>query len=103
MNALDSKVVHVPIGGIDAARSPQILMTLLGSCVGFIVQDLRHKVCALAHVVRPNGSGAGLGPGYFADRAAPASRDAALRLGADPGELMVRLAGGGALFDAKLA
>lgn len=102
MNATDGKVVHVPIGGIDAACSPQILMTLLGSCVGFIVQDLRHKVCALAHVVRPHGSGAGMGPGYFADRAAPAARDAALRLGADPRDLMVRLAGGGAMFDAKL-
>ncbi|MCY2958365.1 MAG: chemotaxis protein CheD [Planctomycetota bacterium] len=103
MAVTDRSVINVPIGEIECGRAPQILTTLLGSCVGFIVQDLKNQICALAHVVRPNGTGAGMGPGYFADRAAPTARDAAIRIGADPRQLMVRLAGGGAMFDAKLA
>jgi chemotaxis protein CheD len=89
------RVVQVPIGGIGVAREPMVLSTLLGSCIGMVVQDLRHHIAVLAHVVRPKGIGAGMGPGYFADLAAPRARDLAIQHGADPRELMVRMAGGG--------
>jgi chemotaxis protein CheD len=94
MNAT-AEIVQVPIGGIAGARPGQVLSTLLGSCVGMVVQDLRHQIAVLAHVVRPDGQGVGMGPGYFANLAAPRARDLAIRLGADPRELMVRMAGGG--------
>lgn len=92
-----ASVVQVPIGGLVGCRPPQLLTTLLGSCVGMVVQDLRHHVMVLAHVVRPSGHGAGMGPGYYADRAAPAARDLAIQLGADPRQLVVRMAGGGSM------
>lgn len=95
------RIVHVPIGGLACAKAPDVLTTLLGSCVGFIVQDMRARVCALAHVVRPSGSGASLGDGYFADRAAPLARDLVIRAGGNPRELVVRLAGGGRMFAGK--
>jgi chemotaxis protein CheD len=88
-------VVQVPIGGIAVAAHGQVLSTLLGSCVGLVVQDLRRQIAVLAHVVRPNGVGVGMGPGYFADQAAPRARDLAIQAGADPRDLMVRIAGGG--------
>lgn len=93
-----SSVVQVPIGGIGVLRSSGVLTTLLGSCVGMIVQDLANRVAVLAHVVRPSGTGAGMGPGYFADQAAPRARDLAIQHGADPRELMVRMAGGGRML-----
>jgi chemotaxis protein CheD len=89
------RIVQVPIGGIAVAKSPQVLSTLLGSCVGLVVQDLRHHIAVLAHVVRPNGCSGGMGPGYFADQAAPRARGLAIENGADPRELLVRMAGGG--------
>lgn len=95
MKVAAAELVHVPIGGIAVARPGAILTTLLGSCVGMVVQDLRHQVAVLAHVVRPDGVGAGMGPGYFADRGAKNARDLAVQNGADPRELMVRMAGGG--------
>lgn len=98
----DKKIIHVPIGGLAATKAPGVLATLLGSCVGFILQDLRNGVAVLAHVVRPSGRGAGMGPAYFADQAVPAARDLALRSGAHPRELMARLAGGGRMFDSSL-
>jgi chemotaxis protein CheD len=88
-------VIQVPIGGIATARNPGVLTTLLGSCVGLVLQDLRNQLAALAHVVRPNGKGAGMGPGYFADQAAANARDLLLQAGADPRHLLARLAGGG--------
>lgn len=90
-----ANVLQVPIGGIAVAAAGQVLSTLLGSCVGLVVQDLRRQIAVLAHVVRPNGVGAGMGPGYFADQATPRARDLAVQAGADPRDLMVRLAGGG--------
>lgn len=97
MTTTTDRVVQVPIGGIAVARPPQLLSTLLGSCVGMVIQDLKHQVCVLAHVVRPDGAGKGMGPGYFANQAAPRARDLALQNGADPRQLIVRMAGGGSM------
>ena len=88
-------VIQVPIGGLAATRAPGLLSTLLGSCVGMVVQDLRAHVAVLAHVVRPNGQGAGMGPAYFANLAAPRARDLAIQTGGNPRELLVRMVGGG--------
>jgi len=101
MSNVVERVVQVPIGGIAVARPPQLLSTLLGSCVGMVIQDLRNHVIALAHVVRPEGTGRGMGPGYFANLAAPAARDLALQNGADPRQLIVRMAGGGRMGEWK--
>lgn len=91
------RVVQVPIGGIAVAKPPQVLTTLLGSCVGMVIQDLKHHIAVLAHVVRPDGVGQGMGPGYFANLAANNARDLALQSGAEPKQLVVRMAGGGAM------
>lgn len=91
------RVVQVPIGGIAIAKPPQLLSTLLGSCVGMVIHDPKNQVCVLAHVVRPEGHGQGMGPGYFANLAAPRARDLALQSGADPRQLIVRMAGGGSM------
>lgn len=93
----DQRVVQVPIGGIAVVHPPQVISTLLGSCVGLIVQDLKHSVAVLAHVVRPEGTGKGMGPGYFANLATPLARDLALQNGAHPAQLIVRMAGGGSM------
>jgi chemotaxis protein CheD len=94
-------VIQVPIGGIAAVRAEGVLTTLLGSCVGMVLQDLTNRVAVLAHVVRPAGQGAGMGPGYFADQAAPRARDLAIQNGANPHELMVRIAGGGRMLSGQ--
>lgn len=92
-----ARVVQVPIGGIAVATPPEVLTTLLGSCVGMVVMDPKNHVCVLAHVVRPHGAGPGMGPGAFANLAAPRARDLALHSGADPRQLIVRMAGGGSM------
>lgn len=95
MNGVVAGVITVPIGGLEVARPGQVLSTLLGSCIGLVVQDLRRQVAVLAHVVRPCGTGVGMGPGYFANLAARRAMDLAIQSGGAPEELMVRMAGGG--------
>lgn len=94
MNGGEDRVVQVPIGGLAVASPPRVLTTLLGSCVGMVVQDLRHHVAVVAHVVRAQGNSVGMGPAYFANLAAPRARDLAIQNGADPRQLVVRIAGG---------
>ena len=95
MTSLADRVIQVPIGGIAMAQPPQIVSTLLGSCVGMVIMDLKHHIVVLAHVVRPDGVGQGMGSGYFANVAALNARDLALQSGADPRQLIVKMAGGG--------
>ena len=102
MTSQEPPHLQVPIGGIAAIRAPGMLSTLLGSCVGLVVQDMRNNVVALAHVVRAHGLGAGTGPGYFANQAFPRTCDEAIRLGAAPGHLVIRLAGGGQMMGGDL-
>lgn len=97
----ERRLIVVPIAGIGATRSPGALATLLGSCVGMIVQDIDRGVAVLAHVVRPSGQGLGMGPAYFADQAAERARQQALELGADPHRLLVRVVGGGRMLEAQ--
>ena len=97
MTPLADRVIQVPIGGIAVAQPPQIVSTLLGSCVGMVIMDLKHHIVVLAHVVRPDGVGQGMGPGYFANVAALNARDLALQSGADPRQLIVKMAGGGSM------
>ncbi|MCA8974053.1 MAG: chemotaxis protein CheD [Planctomycetes bacterium] len=97
----ESRLKQVPIGGIEVASKIGVLSTLLGSCVGMIVQDMRRHIAVLAHVVRPHGVGAGMGPGYFANLAAPRARDLAIQAGAGPRDLVVRIAGGASMFESS--
>jgi chemotaxis receptor (MCP) glutamine deamidase CheD len=101
MKPIVGDVLQVPIGGIEAMRAPGGLSTLLGSCVGLLVQDMKRRIAVLAHVVRAHGIGAGMGPGYFANQALPRTIDLAIKHGALRKDLMVRLAGGGQMVDCK--
>jgi chemotaxis protein CheD len=91
--------ISVPIGGLAAARSPGILRTFLGSCVGLALYDRRLLIGGLAHVVLPDSSGNGSPPGKYADTAVPAlvAELQSLAVGR-PLRLTARLVGGAKMF-----
>lgn len=99
MPSTDIEVVQVAMGGLEVHGAPKILTTLLGSCVGLVIQDHHIKIGAIAHVVRPSGSMNGVGPGYFADQAVVRAKELLLQAGAKSNHLTVRLAGGSNMFD----
>jgi len=96
--ATEPKVINVKMAGIDFAKSPEVLQTLLGSCVGVAVWDRRSKWGGLAHVVLPESRGYTNLPGKFADTAIAELKSQLLAKGASPTTLTAKIAGGATMF-----
>ncbi len=60
IDAADNNVVTVGVGDYKIARSPKLLKTLLGSCIGIALYDPTTKIGGLLHIMLPkrNGDGA---------------------------------------------
>ncbi|HUT09790.1 MAG TPA: chemotaxis protein CheD [Thermoguttaceae bacterium] len=96
--ATEPKVIKVKMAGIDFAKGPEALETLLGSCVGVAVWDRRSKLGGLAHVVLPQSRGDTNLPGKFADTAVAELKRQLLSRGASPSTLTAKIAGGATMF-----
>jgi chemotaxis protein CheD len=90
--------IKVPMGGIGYGKSPTVLETLLGSCVGVVIWCSKTKRVGLAHVVLANSHGQTGYPGKYADTAISAIRDELLRQGCFATSLVAKLAGGSTMF-----
>ncbi len=49
-------VIHLMPGEFRLSRNPEIIITILGSCVALIMYDTVTEVCAIAHCVLPESS-----------------------------------------------
>lgn len=90
--------IKVKMAGIDFGKRPQVLETLLGSCVGVAVWDRLSKQGGLAHVVLPDSRGSTNLPGKFADTAVAELKKRLLANGAHPSKLTAKIAGGATMF-----
>lgn len=72
----------------------------LGSCIGVAAYDPAVKVAGMAHVMLADSTMSTTpGPaGKYADTAIPALVEEMARLGAEPGRLVIKLAGGAQMF-----
>jgi chemotaxis protein CheD len=96
-------IVKVKMAGIDFGRAPQTLETLLGSCVGIAVWDRSTTLGGLAHVVLPESRGTASLPGKYADTAVRELRSRPIAMGANPGKLTAKIAGGATMFGPRTA
>lgn len=88
----------IRMGEISIAGDGEELRTLLGSCIGLVLYDRRHRVGGLAHIVLPYANGKTERPGKFADTAIPTLIE---RLQARVGKglkVSARMAGGASMF-----
>lgn len=88
----------VGMGEMDVVRGSFLLRTLLGSCIGLILYDLRNQVGGLAHVVLPNSNGQNATPGKYADTAVTELLRQIEVLGGRPRQLSAKLTGGANMF-----
>lgn len=88
----------VGMGEMDVVRGSFLLRTLLGSCIGLILYDLRNQVGGLAHVVLPNSNGQVSTPGKYADTAVSELLRQIEELGGRPRQLSAKLTGGANMF-----
>lgn len=90
---MNSNVVDVGIGAIEVCRAPNILRTVLGSCVALCLFDPEHRIAGLAHIVLPHYNGKDE-PSRFADTGYGLLVDALRAYGARRDRLVARIAGG---------
>lgn len=96
-----SNTISVGIADLKVARAPDILVTFaLGSCVGICLFDPNVKAAGLSHVLLPNSAQipGNNTPMKFADTAIPMLVTQMERLGARPGQLKAKIAGGAQMF-----
>ncbi len=92
------EVQIVKMAEIQVVRSPVLLKTTLGSCVGVVLHDRRAHLGGLAHVMLPSRCGRDDAPGKYADTAVPALLRRMHELGSRQGDLTAFLAGGADMF-----
>ncbi len=96
--ATEPKTIKVPMGGVRFGEAPDVLETLLGSCVGIAVWDELAECGGLAHVVLPDSQGKVAKPGKFADTAVVELKKRLVEIGASPHRLKAKIAGGSLMF-----
>jgi chemotaxis protein CheD len=95
---MDFELINIGIADLKTAASPNILRTILGSCVGICIYDPEIKVGGLAHIMLPSGKKSTNNMKKYADTAIPILIDEMIKLGSDKGRLIVKLAGGATMF-----
>ena len=88
----------VSMGEIEVVRGAFVLRTLLGSCLGLILYDLKNQVGGLAHIVLPSSNGQESSPGKYADTALANLLRQIEILGGRERQLSAKLAGGSNMF-----
>jgi len=93
-----TEVVKVKMAGIEYGRAPDVLETLLGSCVGVAIWDRTTHQGGLAHVVLADSRGDSALPGKFADTAVADLKRQLVMRGASGAALVAKIAGGSTMF-----
>ncbi|MCH8044935.1 MAG: chemotaxis protein CheD [Planctomycetes bacterium] len=94
-------VTKVALAGIGYGKKPDMLETLLGSCVGVCIYDRSTGLGSLAHVVLSDSRGHQGTPGKFADTAIEEMRRQLVSGGANPLTMTAKIAGGATMFGKK--
>lgn len=96
-----SNTISVGIADLKTVRAPDILVTFaLGSCVGICLFDPTVKAAGLSHILLPSSAQipGNNTPMKFADTAIPKLVQEMQKLGARPGQLKAKIAGGAQMF-----
>ncbi|HEY1405904.1 MAG TPA: chemotaxis protein CheD [Spirochaetota bacterium] len=91
------QLVNVGVAQVKMGSSPQVLRTILGSCVGICIFDRQKKIGGLAHVLLPEATSEG-SPEKYADTAIPMLVDLLFKQGCKREFMSAKIAGGAAMF-----
>jgi chemotaxis protein CheD len=101
-SGIASSTIKVGLGVLVVTDEPGKGLSALGlgSCIGVAAYDPVAKVAGMVHVMLSDSTmSSAPGPaGKYADTAIPALVEAMVRLGAEPGRLVVKIAGGAQMF-----
>lgn len=95
---MDFKLITVAIADYKVAKKPDILRTILGSCIGICVFDPKKGVGGLAHIMLPNQTAEAVNLKKYAETAIPMMIDDMVSEGADKKQLKAKIVGGATMF-----
>ncbi|HEY1405978.1 MAG TPA: chemotaxis protein CheD [Spirochaetota bacterium] len=93
------QLINVGIADLKVTQSPNVLRTILGSCVGVCLFDPETKVIGLSHIMLAEQNIAGTNPKKYADSAIPLLVEEMEAIGAVRSRLTAKIAGGAAMFN----
>ncbi len=91
-------VQSIGIAGMQVVKAPELIRTVLGSCIGIALFDRVLKIGGMAHIILPSlqeGSG---DPCKFADTAVDILVERVVSAGAERKRLVAKIAGGASMF-----
>lgn len=94
----DFKLINIGIAEIGISSSPDILRTILGSCVGICLYDPVKKIGGLSHIMLPELKSPSSSPKKYADTAIPLLISELEKNGAAKNRLISKIIGGATMF-----
>jgi chemotaxis protein CheD len=96
----NGSIVTVGVGDLKIARSPNVIKTSLGSCVGVVLYDSVQKIGGMLHLMLPNCKGREGKPGKYADTGIPFLLDLMLNQAkSKKNALTAKIFGGAKMFN----
>ncbi len=92
------ELINVGIADYGVSGAPNILRTILGSCVGICIYDPEKTVGGLSHIMLPTSKKEASNIKKYADTAIPAMISDMIKAGADKKRLIAKIAGGATMF-----
>lgn len=101
MLSKESKLINVGIAEILLTRSPNVLRTTVGSCLGIVLYQPDLKIGAISHIMLardPIGKDKAKNPGKYGETALPKLVKMIEDEGCRPGSYSARIFGGASMF-----
>jgi chemotaxis protein CheD len=95
---MNFKLVNVGIADLGIAATPDILRTILGSCVGICLFDPEKRIAGLSHIMLPENKETNSNPKKYADTAIPLLLEEMEKMGAGRGSVKAKIVGGATMF-----
>ena len=90
--------INVGIADMGIAKTPDILRTVLGSCVGICLYDPQKKIAGLSHIMLPSLTDRNSNGKKYADTAIPMLLGEMKTAGADQARMVAKIVGGATMF-----
>lgn len=95
---MEFNLITVAIADFKVSKSPDILRTVLGSCVGICLYDPASTIGGLAHIMLPGNNDNSNNPKKYADTAIALMIEEMRNKGAHTDLLIAKITGGSSMF-----
>ncbi|HQO40068.1 MAG TPA: chemotaxis protein CheD [Spirochaetota bacterium] len=92
------ELINIGIADLGVGKSPSILRTILGSCIGICIYDTSTRIGGLSHIMLPTSKKNAANPRKYADSAIPLLVEDMMRAGAMRNSMIAKIIGGAAMF-----